>query len=128
MRLETALLYKGQLECASKFADQPPARRDSLINIEAYLKYEKSMRNLQLQECRLNRRYEKDQAELTRLQTERRRAASRLEAQVSQKPAAPANGFVFSTAQTPHSTPASAHCSLRRRCRISPLAHTRKHC
>jgi len=95
MRLETALLYKGQLECAEKFADQPPARRDSLINIEAYLKYEKSMRNLQIQESRLHRRYEKDQAELTRLQTERRRLASRPEAQTH------TNGFEFSTPPTP---------------------------
>jgi len=110
LRLETGLLYKGQLECAGKFADQPPAQRAALINIESYLKYEKSMRNLHIQEARLHRRYEKDQAELMRLQTERRRLARQPEAQVAHPVVIETeNGFEFSTIPTldPPASPAT---------------------
>ena len=102
--LENGIFIKGSIEFANKFEDQPDGYRGALINVETYLKYEKSIRNLNIQEARLNRRIEKDQAELTRLQTIRKRD-ERLAAEQQQKAqAAPpstysaaANGFEFST-------------------------------
>ncbi len=99
--LETGIMLKGQIEFASKFEDQSPARRAQLIDVEAYLKYEKSIRNLQIQEARLHRRLEKDQAELTRLQTIRKREEL-LASQANPIPAAQPNGFEFSTPNLQH--------------------------
>jgi len=42
-----------------------------MIELHTYLTYEKQLRNLQLQEARLARRYEKDTAELRKTQQER---------------------------------------------------------
>ena len=42
-----------------------------MIELQTFLKYEKQLRNLQLQESRLQRRHEKDSAELRNLQRER---------------------------------------------------------
>ncbi len=101
--LETGILLKGQIELAKLYEDQPEPRRAQLIQVETYLKYEKSIRNLNVQEARLHRRMEKDQAELTRLQTLRKREESqalrqsRSAATHTSRPAAPSNGFDFST-------------------------------
>jgi hypothetical protein len=107
--LETGIMVKGQIEFAGKFEDQTPARRAQLIDVETYLKYEKSIRNLNIQEARLHRRIEKDQAELLRLQANRRREemlAAQTKPAPSRQPhptASPKpNGFEFSTAQTDH--------------------------
>jgi hypothetical protein len=107
--LETGILVKGEMEFASKYEDQSPGRRTQLIHTEAYLKYEKSIRNLQIQEARLHRRLEKDQAELLRLQSVRKR-----EEQLAAEAAQPAanlpsrpNGFEFSTPAS--HTPATAN-------------------
>ena len=107
--LETGIMAKGQIEFAGKFEDQTPARRAQLIDVETYLKYEKSIRNLNIQEARLHRRIEKDQAELLRLQANRRReemlAAQAKPAPSRQSyptPSAQPNGFEFSTTQTRH--------------------------
>ena len=104
IRLESAVLLKGHNEFAGKFEDEAPAHREALILAELYLKYEKSLRNLNIQEARLRRTREKDSAELLHLQTIRRReeknaAEEALPAhpQTSAHPAKPANGFVFST-------------------------------
>ncbi len=113
--LQTGIMYKGRLEFANQFADQEPAARLTLIEVETYLKYEKSLRNLQAQEARLHRRYEKDAAELKRVQqarkAEERKAEGRQAAGTSRSglsrglnPGAnPTNGFEFST---PKSQPA----------------------
>ncbi len=42
-----------------------------MIELRTFLTYEKQLRNLQLQEVRLARRYEKDTAELRKMQLER---------------------------------------------------------
>ncbi len=107
--LEAAIFAQGHIEFAEAFNDQDPALRSSMIELQTYIKYEKQLRNLQLQESRLARRREKELAELNRLQAERRSAeqealdlvANRYRAaQISGQPFEPsANGFVFSTAQ-----------------------------
>ena len=118
-RFETGILIKGHTEFANKFEDQPEFRRAQLIETETYLKYEKSFRNLQIQEGRLYRRIEKDQAELTKLQSARKRderVAAEQAAQKSNRPnnappqPATANGFVFASPETtpavqPNATP-----------------------
>lgn len=74
---------------------------DEKIELETHIKYEKSLRNLQLQEARLLRRYQKEMAELRALQNER---SSQAVSQASQgfsrdcTPAAAEIGFEFSTA------------------------------
>ncbi len=105
--LEAGIFIKGQIEFANRYEDQPADTRAQLIQVETYLKYERSIRNLNIQEARLHRRMEKDQAELTRLQTARKRE-ERLAAEATPvtaaKPAAHAapnpNGFEFSTTET----------------------------
>ncbi len=77
--------------------------------LKTFLKYEKQLRNLQLQEARLFRRYEKDRAELRELQQARHsREAEALEnaaalyqaAQQKNQPFNPNDfGFEFSTVQ-----------------------------
>ena len=101
--LESALYIKGRIEFASKYEDQPEGIRKALIDTEVYLKYEKSIRNLNIQEARLNRMYDKDRAELQRLQITRKRderiaAEAAAKAAKSQPCVAPhKNGFDFST-------------------------------
>ena len=109
-RLESAIYLKGTIEFADKFADRSPAERPALIEIETYLKYEKSLRNLNVQEARLRRTLDKDRAELQRLQTIRQRdqrLAAEAQASKQQKPPSPPvrpeNGFDFSTAPNPNS-------------------------
>jgi hypothetical protein len=118
-RLESAIYLKGTIEFADKFADRSPVERPALIEIETYLKYEKSLRNLNLQEARLRRTFDKDCAELQRLQTIRQRGQHlSAEAQASKdpkptlQPVRPENGFDFST--PPNRPPASqTHISNR---------------
>lgn len=113
LRMESAIFLKGNREFAGKFEESPAAERDALILAEVYLKYEKSLRNLNTQEARLRRSVEKDKAELTRLQTIRKRE-EQMAAEVeptSLRPHQPRpltevfseNGFVFSS----HSKPIS---------------------
>ncbi len=66
--LEMAIYAKGRLE--DSFEDH-----DS-IELEIYLKYEKSLKNLHLQEARLNRRFDKELAELRQLQKDRQQPKS----------------------------------------------------
>ncbi len=69
--LEMALYASGHEQFADQFADRDPALRNSLIQMQTFLHYEKQFRNLHLQEGRLRRNREKDTAELRRLQQER---------------------------------------------------------
>src|SRR5579875_222059 len=104
--LEAAILARGEIECAHLFEAQPADIRSTLVAGEAYLRYEKQIRNLHIQEARLFRRFQQERAELTQLQEERRekqaealhQAALQYEAaQRDSKPFTPeANGFVFS--------------------------------
>jgi hypothetical protein len=89
--LEMAIYARGRREFAESYPEQQDlALRTALIDLDIHLQYEKQLKNLQLQESRLHRRYEKEMAELRQLQTERKAA------QQSQ-PKTAAAGFVFST-------------------------------
>jgi hypothetical protein len=108
--LEFALYTKGSIEFADEFSHLEPATRSHMILAETFLKYEKSLRNLNTQEARLHRKLAKDTAELERLQAERReqeaqgeaarapRAANTLPPQPSQPQSAPV-GFEFSNSE-----------------------------
>ncbi len=104
--LESAIYARGRHESAEMYSNLPQAERISLIDLEVHLRYEKQLRNLQLQESRLYRRYTLDLAELRRLQAERK-AATEATAQATAKSAAKTASapsvptpteFVFSTA------------------------------
>jgi hypothetical protein len=69
--LESAIYAKGRYEFAEAHAEEEITLRKALIDLDTHLKYEKQLRNLQLQESRLHRRYEKEAAELRQLQKER---------------------------------------------------------
>ncbi|MDQ2712133.1 MAG: hypothetical protein M3Y72_22040, partial [Acidobacteriota bacterium] len=115
--LELAIYTRGRCEFADRFEDQAPELRSSMIELETHLKYEKQLRNLQLQESRLARRFEKERAELRELQKQRqteteRRAPASASPTGSTQPSAEtsklssaanasaAPGFVFSTSET----------------------------
>jgi hypothetical protein len=70
--LEAAIFARGHVEFAEAFNEHDPSVRSSMIELETFLKYEKQLRNLQLQEARLARRREKETAELRKLQQERK--------------------------------------------------------
>jgi hypothetical protein len=72
--LEMAIYARGRDEFAEQFEDFDPAARSARIDLETFLQYQKPLRNLQLQEGRLQRQREKDMAELRELQQERREA------------------------------------------------------
>ena len=106
--LETGIYAKGAAEFADRFDDQPVAHRKLLIQTETYLKYEKSLRNLNVQEARLQRQRTKNLAELKRLKEERIRYELMLQSAArSARPAASVeNGFEFSIPDcTPESEP-----------------------
>ena len=91
--LEFAIYARGRAEFAEMFQHDDPALVAGKIELETYLKYEKQLKNLQLQEARLTRRYEKESAELRSLQKERR-----ANEQTEQKEEKTKADFVFSSA------------------------------
>jgi len=105
--LEMAIYTHGRIEFAGEFDDHDAALRPSMIELQTFLTYEKQLRNLQLQEGRLSRRYDKELAELRQLQQDRK--AKEREALAAAARAAllarqrhenfdpQANGFDFST-------------------------------
>ncbi len=101
--LETAIFAQGYIEFGEAFNDHDPSLRASMIEVQTFFKYEKQLRNLQLQESRLARRREKEMAELRQLQQERRQKEKQQQSdapEVKQSNEPPSNGFVFSTTQT----------------------------
>ncbi len=70
--LEMAIYARGRDEFAETFGELDAAVRSARIDLETFLQYQKPLRNLQLQEGRLQRQREKDMAELRELQQERR--------------------------------------------------------
>ncbi len=86
--LEMAIYALGHAESETHY-DGHSSIDAHLIELDTFLKYEKQLRNLQVQEGRLQRRYEKERAELRALQTERRK---------SEETAQPEAGFEFSSA------------------------------
>jgi hypothetical protein len=107
--LEAAIFARGHLDFAQSFNEHDASLRSSMIELETFLKYEKQLRNLQLQEARLARRREKETAELGNLQQERKAkemqaldAATRqyiIAKKRNQSFDAAANGFEFSIAE-----------------------------
>ena len=80
--LEMAIYAQGRAENQEYCALHGSAGK-GLIELGTFLKYEKQLKNLQLQESRLQRRYEKEMAELRSLQKERKQQEK------------PVDGFVF---------------------------------
>ena len=70
--LESGIYALGHLEFANSLDEQDSALRPGMIEVKTFLKYEKQLRNLQLQESRLARRREKEIVELRELQQTRR--------------------------------------------------------
>ena len=107
--LEAAIYARGHLEFAKSFNEHDASLRSGMIELQTFLKYEKQLRNLQLQEARLARRREKETAELRKLQQERKAeqaqaldtaARQYVIAKKSNQSFGPAaNGFEFSTAE-----------------------------
>ena len=106
--LEAALYAHGSIEFADAFEEQHPSARPSLNQAQAFLKYEKQLRNLQLQEARLFRRYEKERAELRQLQQERRSQEADAEATATAPSTNPPNEFGFEFSTTPSNPPPTA--------------------
>jgi hypothetical protein len=105
--LEMAIYARGRSEFAALYSGQPEEIR-AMIDLETFLKYEKQLRNLHLQESRLARRREKELAELRALQLQRKSAETEKAkaAAAPSKTAAPANGFEFSDPPADPQTPA----------------------
>ncbi|HEX7363339.1 MAG TPA: hypothetical protein VF283_22845 [Bryobacteraceae bacterium] len=106
--LESAIFARGYIEFANQFENEDPERRLALIEAQTFLTYQKQIRNLHIQEARLQRQRAKDMAELRELQQERIQKEVQqmdaacelyLAAQKDHRPFDPsAFGFVFSTA------------------------------
>ena len=110
MNLEFAIYTKGSLEFADQFDHLDPAARNQMIQVETFLKYEKSIRNLNTQEARLQRKMVKDTLELQRLQAERLQQEAEKAAFLAKRAAqTPAGGFDFSNApKSPSQAPSTA--------------------
>jgi hypothetical protein len=72
--LEMAIYARGREEFAGQFEKQDPAVCAARIDLETFIHYQKPLRNLQIQEGRLQRQRQKDMAELRELQQESRQA------------------------------------------------------
>lgn len=106
--LESGIYALGHLEFKDAFEEHDPSLRPGMIEVRTFLTYQRQLRNLHLQESRLQRRREKEIAELRALQEDRKaEEAGRGEAPFAQmsQPTAPEpeNGFVFSTGKVSQS-------------------------
>jgi hypothetical protein len=74
--LEAGIYAIGRRELAAQFTDEEDeAVRKAMIEAQIFLSYRRDLNNLSIQEARLRRQYEKDEAELKRLFAEREKAA-----------------------------------------------------
>ena len=74
--LEAGIYAIGRRELAAQFADEEDETvRKAMIEAQIFLAYRRDLNNLSIQEARLRRQYEKDQAELKRLADQREQAA-----------------------------------------------------
>jgi hypothetical protein len=97
--LEFAIYAKGRAEFAAQVDATTDVSDPALVDLETFLRYEKQLRNLALQEGRLNRQRDKHIAELRQLQSERlARQAEQAQAEVTATSQPSNNGFVFSAA------------------------------
>ena len=109
-QLESTIYAKGRIDLETAFDKFPPAQRKSFIQLETSRLYAKDLRNLHIQESRLQRQRIKDLAALKELQLERVQAQAaeagpEKEAELLKKDLLPetlsgANGFVFATAES----------------------------
>jgi hypothetical protein len=77
--LESGIYAIGRRELASQFADeQDETTRKAMIEAQVFLTYRRDLNNLSIQEARLRKQYEKDEAELKRLLGERQAASEKL--------------------------------------------------
>ncbi len=78
--LEAGIYAIGRRELAAQFADEEDDTvRRAMIEAQILLTYRRDLNNLSIQEARLRRQYEKDEAELKRLIAEREAAAKERE-------------------------------------------------
>jgi hypothetical protein len=74
--LEAGIYAIGRRELAAQFAEEEDeAVRKAMIEAQIFLSYRRDLNNLSVQEARLRRQYEKDEAELQRRIAEREKAA-----------------------------------------------------
>jgi hypothetical protein len=73
--LEYAIYLRGERQFADTIAEECPIIRRSMIVLETHLAYQKELRNLQIQEARIDRKRTKALAELKELQKERKQPA-----------------------------------------------------
>jgi hypothetical protein len=74
--LEAGIYAIGRRELAAQFSDEEDeAVRKAMIEAQIFLSYRRDLNNLSVQEARLRRQYEKDEAELQRLAAQREQAA-----------------------------------------------------
>jgi hypothetical protein len=74
--LEAGIYAIGRCELAAQFADESDESvRKAMIEAQIFLAYRRDFNNLSIQENRLRRLYEKDEAELNRAINEREQAA-----------------------------------------------------
>jgi hypothetical protein len=101
LNMESTIYAKGRMELQSSFLDLPEAERKSYIRLETAERYAKQLKNLHIQEARLQRQRAKDIAALRKLIEERK--TTETEAAKPAQPVEPTrqNGFVFENPQTP---------------------------
>jgi hypothetical protein len=87
-----------------------------MIQVETFLKYEKSIRNLNTQEARLQRKLVKDTLELQRLQAERLKQEAEKEAFLARRAAKTPVGFEISNPPDAASQPTSTAASPAAEC------------
>ena len=87
--LEYALYAHGHRQFESAFADEPDATRNSMIMLQTHLTYQKELRNLHIQEARIDRKRSKALAELAALQAERLEPAEQTDMSDADSDAAP---------------------------------------
>jgi hypothetical protein len=108
-QLEHNLFALGRVEFAQSFDHEPEPVRSALIQAHTLRAYAKDLNNLAIQETRLDKRFQRELAELKRIQAEREeeerialRQAAQLymQAKKQNRPFNPAEfGFEFSTQQ-----------------------------
>jgi hypothetical protein len=104
--LESGLYALGRRELSdlhSECAD--PQLRENLIETEIYLKFERNLKNLSLQEARLLRRRAKDLARLLQIQAERKEAQEAAKKPTPEKTVAASAAALFNEAQAAAANP-----------------------
>jgi hypothetical protein len=106
--LEAGIYAIGRRELAAQFADESDeAVRKAMIEAQIFLSYRRDLNNLSVQEGRLRRLYEKDEAELNRILNQREQAeedrekeeAGRWKSAIHHYHAAKEHGLAFDPAE-----------------------------